>query len=388
MPHEPWIHQELNRLREEHLLRTARLRPSTGGRFVLDGRPILNFSSNDYLDLARDARVVNRARRALEEYGAGSTASRLIAGTLPVHEELERALAALERRDAALVFGSGFLAAAGLLTALVGRGDWIVADKLIHACLIDGARLSGAGLKRFRHNDPDHLETVLRTLPAAGRRVIAVESVYSMDGDLCPLPAVARLAEQYECDLVIDEAHATGVAGPGGAGRAAECGLAGDRLIALGTLSKALGGYGGFVACSSALRDLLVNRARSFIYTTALPPASAGAALGALEILRAEPHRGPILRQRAARFRAGLRAAGFDTLGSETQIVPVQIGDNRRALDLSASLEAEGVLAVAIRPPTVPVGTARLRLSVTLAHEDADLDRAVDLLTRAAGRPS
>lgn len=369
-PREQDLEKELEELRQAQRFRRA----------VAPPQGLLNFSSNDYLDLAHHPDVVAAAERALRTAGAGATASRLVSGTLPLHEELEARLARLKGYPAALLFGSGYLANLGLLGALLGRGDVVFADRLAHASLMDAAILSRAELQRFRHNDPQHLDALLRKYAGTGRKLVVTESVFSMDGDVAPLPELAAVAQQHGALLLVDEAHATGVFGPGGSGLVHEHKLEAMVNFSMGTLSKALGGYGGFVACSEVLRALLVNRARAFIYTTAPPPAVTGAALGALDVLEKNPGWGADLLRRAAWFRAQLRAAGFDVMQSASQIIPIQVGENARALAVAEQLRAAGLLAIAIRPPTVPEGTARLRLSVTRAHSEADLARAVELI--------
>ena len=382
-PRESWMEPELEALQQTHLLRTARAWPEVGGRVRMDGRELLNFSSNDYLNLARHPAVGTAAQRAVQQFGAGATASRLVAGTLPLHEEVEARLAQLKSYPAALLFGSGYLTNAGTIPALVGRDDAIFADRLAHASLLDAAQLSRATLHRYRHHDPQQLDDLLARQGGSGRKLVVTESVFSMDGDLAPLPEIAAVAEQHGALLLVDEAHATGVFGPGGSGLIREHKLEAAVNVAMGTLSKALGGYGGFVACSEILRAWLVNRARAFIFTTAPPPAILGAALGALELLQANPGWGEELLRRAAGFRKKLQAAGLDTMQSASQIIPILVGDNARALALAAGLRERGLLAVAIRPPTVPEGTARLRFSITLAHTEADLARAAEIISAA-----
>ena len=380
-----WMNLELASLDAAHLRRRLVVRPGAGGWVESGGRRLLNLASNDYLALASHPHVVAEARRALEAYGAGATASRLVCGHLPCHEELERRLAALKQCPAALVFASGFAANTGIVPALCGRDDHVFADRLAHASLLDGIRLSGATLHRFRHNDAGHLDELLRKAPAKGRRLVVTESVFSMDGDLAPLADLADLADARGAMLMVDEAHATGVYGPGGAGRSVELGLQGRVTVSMGTLSKALGSAGGFAAGTEMLRDWLVNRSRSFIYSTGLPPAAAGAALGALDVLGREPEMGTELRRRATDFRKRLKDAGIDTGTGDSPIVPVPIGEPGRALALAARLEAAGILAIAIRPPTVPPGTARLRLSLSLAHAPEDLAAAADAILAAMG---
>ena len=371
---EDWMTDELADLSARGLRRELRPRPAVGGKFEVGGRTVLNFSSNDYLDLANHPRLKEKAREAIDRFGCGATASRLMAGTTDLHEELEARLAAFEGAEAALVFGSGFLANLGAIGALVGRDDAVFSDRLNHASIVDGILLSGAKLRRYRHCDCDDLEFLLRQSQAR-RKLVVTDSVFSMDGDVAPIAEIAALCDSNGAMLMVDDAHATGVfaAAPS---RGA--------TVQMGTLSKALGSYGGFVAGSNLLRDLLTNRARSFIYTTALPPACAGSALAALELLEEQPGIGEELLRRAEGFRSALRRLGLDTLGSCSQIVPVMAGGNEKAVAWSEALAEAGILAVAVRPPTVPAGTARLRLSLTLAHQAEDLARAAETLRAAA----
>lgn len=377
---------ELARIETRGLLR--RLRPSAhcGGKFDDGDTTILNFSSNDYLDLARHPRVKAAAVGAIERLGSSATASRLMAGDLEIHERLEESLAGFLGCEAALLFGSGFLANLAVLTTLAGRHDAVFADRLNHASLVDGARLSGAKVFRFRHGDVGHLEELLDSHSGFRRRIVVTDSIFSMDGDAAPVERIGRIAKVSDCLFVVDEAHALGVLGDGGRGLC--YGLADDVRpdVVVATFSKAFGGYGGFVALDATARELLVNRARSFIYSTAPPPACVAAAQAALEIVRENPGLGSELQGRAAHLREKLAAAGLDTGPSVSQIVPVIVGANEAALELSEVLRERGILAVAVRPPTVPAGTARLRLSVTLAHEISDLDAAADAIILAAGK--
>lgn len=384
MKREQWIEAVLSRLREDQLQRWLEAYPGCGGRIRDSNRTLLNFCSNDYLDLCRHPEVVQASAKALLEFGAGAAASRLLTGTLPPHEQLERRLAHFKGYPASLVFGSGYLANAGIISSLVGRGDVIFADRLSHASILDAAALSRARLVRFRHNDPGHLEDLLRRGGRTGRTLVVTESVFSMDGDLAPLPDLADVALRYGAMMMVDEAHATGVFGPAGSGLVRKHGLEGKVNVSMGTLSKALGGYGGFAACSTAVRELLVHRARAFIYTAAPPPSVIGSSLGALDVLAHSPDLGSELLGRAHRFRERLRASGLDVMGSQSQIIPVKVGDNARSLSLARRLRAQDVLAAAIRPPTVPAGTARLRLSLTLAHSEEDLARAASVIIASA----
>ncbi len=382
--HEDWIQPRLDEAAKNGLARTARVYPDAGGKIAIDGKTILNFSSNDYLDLSHHRHVVERSREALDRFGTGATASRLVTGTLPIHEELEARLAKEKGYPAALVFGAGYLANAGTIPVLADRDDMVFADKLVHASMIDACKLSGARLVRFAHNDSAALEQRLEQYAEApGRKLIITESVFSMDGDLAPLAALAELAEKHRAMFMVDEAHASGTFGPSGAGLVRELGLEGSVTVSMGTMSKAMAGFGGFVACSVALRNLLVNSSRAFIYTTAPPPAVIGAALGALDVLEASPNLGNILQANAAYFRSLLHDAGLDTLQSQSQIVPIVVGDNEKAVAISERLREQGIIAAAIRPPTVPAGSARLRISITLAHLVDDLEYAAEKIVAA-----
>jgi 8-amino-7-oxononanoate synthase len=381
---EEWISAILQDARSQGLERRARVYPECGGKIRIDDKEFINFSSNDYLNLVRHPHVTDRARQALETYGTGATGSRLVTGTLPIHEELEARLAKEKGYPAALLFGSGYMANAGTIPVLAGRDDVIFADKLVHASMIDACKLSGAKLIRFAHNDFQSLENRLKDARnTKNRRLIITESVFSMDGDLAPLKEIAALADQYGAMLMVDEAHASGTFGPHGAGLIREYGLENSVTVSMGTMSKAFGGYGGFIACSENLRKLLVQSSRAFIFTTAPPPAVIGAALGAMDVLEASPNLGPCLQANAAYFRGLLHDAGLNTLQSASQIIPVVIGDNEKALAVSQKLRERGIIAAAIRPPTVPAGTARLRLSVTLAHLLDDLETAAKQIIEA-----
>jgi 8-amino-7-oxononanoate synthase len=383
------LHNKLAALRGQGLLRQLRTLPECGARIRLaDGRVVLNLSSNDYLGLADDPRVKAGAIAAVERLGCSARASRLMAGDLELCEQLEADLALLVGTEAVLVFGSGFLANIGVLTAAAGRGDDVFADRLNHASLTDGMQLSGARWRRYRHKDAGHLASLLAKCVAdgggAGRRVVVTDSIFSMDGDRAPLDELAEVARRHGAMLVVDEAHAIGVMGTGGGGVCREGGCKARPDFVVGTLSKSLGGYGGFVGCSSALRELLINRARSFIYSTGLPPGCIGAARAALAVLAAEPQMGGQLLAKARLLRDLLAAGGLGVGATESQILPVHVGGNAEAVRLSQLLWDRGVLATAVRPPTVPAGTARLRLSVTLAHTDDELAAAAAAIIDAA----
>ncbi len=336
---------------------------------------LINYSTNDYLGLSTHPLVVKRAVEAVELFGTGSGGSRLMAGNLPLHEELEHRLARLTGMETALVYGSGFLANTGVLTALAGRNDTVFSDRLNHASIVDGAITSRGKVCRYRHCDVQHLSDLINRETGPGRKIIITESVFSMDGDIAPVRDICEVSRRNGCILVVDEAHATGVFGRGG-GICSEKGVVPD--VVTGTLSKALGSYGGFAACSRETREFLINKSRSFVYSTGLPPASAGAAVGALQVIESRQVAGSELVSRAMLFRECLKQAGFNTGNSASQIIPVIAGGSSETVALSHSLENRGILAVAIRPPTVPEGYARLRFSVTLGHQLETLQNTVE----------
>ncbi|ADH86229.1 8-amino-7-oxononanoate synthase [Desulfurivibrio alkaliphilus] len=353
-----------------------------GGRVRLEAvaHDLLDFSSNDYLGLTRHPLLLVAAAEALSRYGTGAGAARLMSGDFELHRELELALARLKEQEAALLFGSGYLANIGLIPALVGRHDVIFSDKLNHASIQDGCRLAGARLHRFAHNDCNHLEDLLKRHRGAKEALIVVESLYSMDGDICPLADVVTLKERYGCLLLVDEAHATGLFGDNGAGLLAAEGLAHRVDLVMGTLGKALGSYGAYVAGEQRLISFLLNRARSFIFSTALPPASAAAALAAVELLAAEPQLRQDLWHRVEIFKSGLTHGGVEADLGPSQIVPLVVGENQATLALARRLQERGIYATAVRPPTVPAGQARLRFSVTNHLDIEDLSAAAAII--------
>lgn len=367
---------ELEKLRSESLYRRLVPRSDSGGILEADDEKVINFSSNDYLDLANHPRVKEKAIELIEEFGTGATASRLVTGTLECHQQLEQRLAGVKDYPEALVFGSGYLTNTGVIPALLEGQDFIAVDRLAHASLIDGLLQSQARFNRFRHNDLAHLEQCLEQAKPEARKLVVTESLFSMDGDRAPLRQICELAAEHGALVLVDEAHATGVFGSGGSGLVAEQGLTDEVDISMSTFSKALGSYGGAVACRRELKEIFINKARSFIYSTGLPPAAVGAVLGALDLLEESPELGTELLDRARFFRQQLQQRGLDTGDSESQIIPVLVGDNQLTLEFADRLETENILAVAIRPPTVPAGSARVRLSVTLAHSRQQLDRA------------
>jgi len=357
-----------------------------GSRIVLDGRPVLLLCSNNYLGLADHPRVREAAADAAMRWGAGAGASRLVSGTMSVHRRLEEALAAFKRTEATILFGSGYLANMGVIGALarLGGADAVVlSDELNHASLIDGCRLARAETFVYDHCDVEHLAWGLRRF--AGRpTVIVTDSVFSMDGDIAPLEQIAELAGRHGSRVVIDEAHGTGCMGPGGRGAVAEAGLEGVFDVVIGTLGKALGAYGAFAACSTTMREYLVNTARPLIFSTAPPPPAVAGALAALEVLAEHPEMPGRLQANATVLRDELAREGFEVAGSTTQIVPLVVGDPELAVRICEAALEEGVFAQAIRPPTVPAGTSRLRLALMATHTRDELRAAAQTLGRAA----
>lgn len=344
---------------------------------TLDGKEVVLLSSNNYLDLANDPELKRAAAEALERYGCGAGASRLISGSMELHTELEERLAKFKGTEAALVFSSGYHANIGVISALMGAGDIIFSDELNHASIIDGCRLSRAKVRIFRHKDMGHLEELLASALPTGQRLIVTDSVFSMGGDAAPLREIVTLARRYRAWVMVDEAHATGVFGPSGAGVVEEMGLKGQIEVQMGTLGKALGSFGAYVAGSRVLIEWLINRARSFIYTTALPPPVLAAALAALDVVRNEPERRRRLWQNAAFFKQGLIRLGYRLGETQSPILPVLIGDADKTMALCAALLKRWVFAQGIRPPTVPEGTARLRVTPMATHTQEQLGRAL-----------
>jgi 8-amino-7-oxononanoate synthase len=373
-----WLAPELEDLRQHGLFRTlSEFDTAPEPEVVHQGRRYLLLASNNYLGLAADPRVVHAAAEAARRYGASTTASRLVSGSTPLHRELESELATLKGTEAALLFSSGYMANLGIIGTLIGPGDVIFCDRLNHASIIDAAFLSRARLAVYHHADPEHLASLLDNY-AGRRRLIVTDSVFSMDGDLAPLADLCDLAERHGCMLMVDEAHATGVLGTRGAGAVELLGLRGRVPIIMGTLSKALGSVGGFVAGSRRLIDYLRNRARTFIFDTAPAPSAVGAALAALRISRVDEPRREWLRRLTTVLREELERMGYEVLPSDSAILAIMVGGNETALRLASALRDYGVWVPAIRPPAVPRGTARLRVAVMATHTEAHLERALD----------
>jgi 8-amino-7-oxononanoate synthase len=376
-----WVDEQLASLDRKSLRRRLATREGKqAARIVLEGTELVSFGSNDYLGLAADPRLVGAMASAAAEGGWGSGASPLVTGHGRAHQRLEEGLAEFEGTEAALLFSTGFAANAGTIAALAGPGDVVFTDRKNHASIWDGCRLSRADVRPYRHVDTRHLARLLDKSGRYRRRLIVTDSLFSMDGDLAPLAELCRLAEQYDAMLMIDEAHATGVFGPRGRGVAEQLGVEGRVHVRVGTLSKALGSIGGFVASSRSLVDWLLNRARPYVFSTALPAPAAAAATAALAIVREAPARGRELLSRAAALRARLAEQGWDVGGSQSQIIPVIVREPDRAMRLAAALRERGLFVPAIRPPTVPDGETCLRISLTYGHAPEMIDQLAGAL--------
>jgi glycine C-acetyltransferase/8-amino-7-oxononanoate synthase len=378
------IAERLDELRDRGLHRRLRLIGGPQGpRVTLDGKQVLLLCSNDYLGLANHPKVRGAAAEAAMRWGAGAGASRLISGNMQPHSRLEKRLATFKGYESALLFGSGYLANTGTIAALAKDGEVVFSDELNHASIIDGCRLSRAETFVFRHGDLEHLAWGLRR--AGGRAALIVtDGVFSMDGDVAPLAELSELTKQHGCRLMVDEAHATGAIGPGGRGSVAAAGLSGEVDVVMGTLGKALGSYGAYVCANREMTDYLLNTARSFVFSTALPPSVAAAGLAALELLECQPERVERLSTNAATLRGALSEEGLEVGDTETQIVPLPVGDAGLTMDLCERILECGVFAQGIRPPTVPEGSSRLRFTVMSTHRREELERAAKLVGSAA----
>jgi 8-amino-7-oxononanoate synthase len=374
---------KLSSLKEQGLLRALRtVEPSHGVKAVIDGCSYTLFCSNDYLGLSTHPDVRAAAKKAIDKTGSGSGAAPLISGNTYYHKTLKDDIAAFKGSDEAVLFGSGYLANIGIIPALAQKGDVILSDGLNHASIIDGCRLSKADVNIYRHCDISSLESQLKETPGYGHRFIVTEGVFGMDGEVAPLPEIMALAEKYGATVILDDAHATGVLGPNGRGTLEHFGLAPDNIVQMGTIGKALGSYGAFASASSDTVDWLINSARSFMFSTALPPSVCAAASASIQVIKDEPERLLRLRKNADRLRLSLIEAGFDVSGSETPIIPVIMGAATDAMRLSASLLKAGFYAPAIRPPTVPDGLSRIRFTVSALHTDEDIDSLIDSIKR------
>ncbi len=373
------IEDFLNQRKEKGLLRElhpARIRRA--GRICFKDKEYIDLSSNDYLGLSNHPKMIEAAREAAEMYGVGSSASRLLSGDLDICHSLEKKVAQFKGKKAALIFNSGYQANVGILSALYDKGDCIFSDKLNHASIVDGLMLSGAKFFRFSHNDTGRLETLLeKERKKSKNALIITETIFSMDGDRPDLRELVELKERFDCKLMVDEAHATGIFGKNGSGLVEEEGLTEKVDLIMGTFSKALGSFGAYLASSGQIIEYMVNKCRSFIYSTALSPITIACNLEAVDLIEKEPHRREELLKRADYFRNALKDKGFNVNGS-SQIVPVIIGSNRAVVKMAEALKEKGYWALPIRPPTVPEGEARLRFSLTFDHEITVLEKLVN----------
>jgi glycine C-acetyltransferase/8-amino-7-oxononanoate synthase len=377
--------EELERIKKAGLYRFLRRVESAQGPYVtINGKPYLLMAGNNYLGLANHPKVREAAIEAIHRYGVGAGASRLISGNMALHEELEERLARFKGTEAALIFSTGYMANLSLLSSLLPEDGLILLDRLCHASLIDGARLSGHAYRVYGHRDLTKLTRLLENKPQGQPALIVTDGVFSMDGDITPLPRLIALAREYGARVLIDDAHATGVLGTYGRGTLEHFGISptDENVIQMGTLGKAIGTFGAYVVGSRDLREYLINKARAFIYTTALPPAVCAAGIAALELIEKEPELRTRLWQNRNHLHQGLRSLHFDTLGSETPILPIIISDSDIALRWAELLFEEGILAPAIRPPTVPKGTSRIRMTVMADHTKEDLNRVLEILER------
>jgi glycine C-acetyltransferase/8-amino-7-oxononanoate synthase len=373
----------LDEVRERGLYRKLRMVSGPQGpRVLLDGDPVLLLCSNNYLGLADHPRVREAAADAAMRWGVGAGASRLVSGNMTVHRRLEEHLAEFKQSQACVLFGSGYLANTGVIAALARPGDVVFSDELNHASIVDGCRLARAETFVYDHCDPDHLEWGLRQAEGRGA-LIVTDGVFSMDGDLAPLEEIVELAQRYDTRVMVDEAHSTGTVGPGGRGAVIDAGLDDEVDVIVGTLGKSLGSYGAYVCCEKPMAKYLINTARTLIFSTALPPPAVAGAMAALEILREQPGRVDKLQRGAEAMRDALAAEGLDTGLSETHILPVVVGDPRAAMDACERALGHGVFCQAIRPPTVPEGSSRLRIAVMASHTASELRWAAGVVARA-----
>ena len=380
-----WLADNLQGLKDKHLYKVPRiLETAAGGRVRMDGRDVVNLASNNYLGLANHPKVVAAAHEAIDKWGVGAGAVRWIGGTMEVHQELEERLAKFKHVEAVLVFTSGFTANSGCIPAVLSDKDVVISDELNHASIIDGVRLSCAAYRKsegwvYAHKDMDQLESCLKNANEKGfeKKMVITDGVFSMDGDIAPLPQIVELAEKHDAFVMVDDAHASGVLGKNGAGTTSHFDLYGRVDIQLGTLSKALGVVGGYIAGSALLKDWLINRGRPYLFSTAHPPVVAAALIAALDVMENDPRPMQRLWDNTKKWKDALKAEGFDTMGSETPITPVYVGDEKTAQQMERMLFDEGVYALSISYPTVALGKARIRTMPSAAHTDEDLDVAL-----------
>ncbi|MDI9636714.1 glycine C-acetyltransferase [Kamptonema cortianum] len=383
-----WLSEQIQQLKDAHLYKVPKILESpAGGRVQMNGKEVINLSSNNYLGLANHPKVRAAALEAIEKWGVGAGAVRWIGGSMQVHQELEEKIAKFKNVDSVLVFTSGFTANSGCIPAVLTSDDVVISDSLNHASIIDGVRLSTASYRKsegwvYDHKNMDHLEDCLKRAQHFAKRMIITDGVFSMDGDIAPLPEIVDLAEKYDAFVMVDDAHASGVLGKNGAGTTSHFNLYGRVDIQLGTLSKALGVVGGYIAGSAALKDWLINRGRPYLFSTALPPSVAAALIAAFDVMENDPEPMQKLWDNSRKWKSMLAEAGFDTMGSETPITPVLFGEEKLAQEAERLLWEEGVYALAIVYPTVSLGKARIRTMPTAVHTEQDLADALQAFIR------
>ena len=377
-----YISDELNKIKKTGLYRELKVIGNAQESHIeIEGKTFLSFCSNNYLGLANNPSVVKAVKDAVEEYGWGAGASRLVSGNMTLHETLENVISRFKGKEAALVFPTGYMANLGAISSLVSKGDLVICDKLNHASIIDGCRLSGADFRVYAHCDMEKLENILRKSSRYNRKLIVTDSVFSMDGDLAPLPDIVRIAGKYKAMVMVDEAHGTGVFGRNGRGVVEHFNLNNEIDIIMGTLSKAIGSLGGYVTGDNDLINYLRNKARSFMYTTALPPAVCAASIAAINLIKGDPSIRESLWHNVRFINDNLKLLNFNLISSESPIIPILVGDAQKAVDMSKLLYERGILIPAIRPPTVPANSSRLRMTVMSTHTKEDLERLLEALS-------
>jgi len=370
-----YISDELSKIKESGLYRELKaVENAQDTRIDIEGKTYLSFCSNNYLGLANHPSVIEAVKKAVDEYGWGACASRLVSGNMTLHEALEKEISRFKRKDAAIVFPTGYMANLGVISSLVSGGDLVISDKLNHASIIDGCRLSGADFRVYAHCNMEKLETILKKTSKYNRKLIVTDSVFSMDGDLAPLPDIVRIAKEYNAMVMVDEAHGTGVFGENGRGVVEYFNLDNEVDVVMGTLSKAIGSLGGYVCGDDDLISYLRNKARPFMYTTALPPAVCAASIASINLIQEDPSLREALWNNVRCIKERLESLGIDMISSQSQIIPLLIGDTQKAVDISKLLYERGILIPAIRPPTVPANSSRLRMTVMSSHTQADLE--------------
>lgn len=377
------LEDELEMLNDSHLFRKlTRVDSDQSSRIIIDGREYISLCSNNYLGLANHRVLKNAAIKAIRDYGTGAAASRLISGNMGLHERLERITAEFKETETALIFNTGYMANISVLQSFADDRDAIFSDALNHASIIDGCRLSRGQVFIFDHRDVGHLRSLLSMTSGYRRRVVVTESVFSMDGDIAPLPDIVEVAKEYGAVLILDDAHATGVLGEKGRGSSEHFGIEDRTYLQMGTYSKALGSFGAYIAGTEGVREYLINKARAFIYTTALPPPVIAASIAAIKKLKEDHEILKNLWENTRLFREGIKAIGYNTLNSETPIIPILIGDVERTILFSKRLFEEGIYAAPIRPPTVPEGSCRIRTTITAIHSKSDIEFCIGIFEK------